>query len=348
MELTPRQTQIITYITSNQSASSSAITTAIVGDYSERTIQRDLRELVDVGVLSVAGSGPALTYSIAAQGKFFIPYDAAAYTDLPPEQRPGAFDSYQPATWEHWPSGLFTPLQYKTFAAETSTHQTRVAQQSSDVQKKELERFVIELSWKSSRIEGNTYTLLDTELLLRDGVVSSKNTPEETRMIVNHKEAFSFVREQAIATIATTVSVAYIEQVQRLLMTGLLTDIGLRKNAVGITGSTYRPLDNQFQIEEALVVLVDTINLQTSVYDQALTALLGISYLQPFVDGNKRTARLVANGVLLAGGAAPLSYRNVDEVLYRASLLVFYEQSSIISMRDLFIDQYQFAVEHYS
>jgi Fic family protein len=305
MELTPRHIQIITYITTNQSSSSSAIAAAINGDYSERTIQRDLRELVDAGFLNTTGSGPALTYAIAPSGTFFIPYNPTTYTELPPEQRPGAATLYQSTTWGCWPDNLFTPLQYQQFTNQTDSYQQRISQQSLDVQKKELERFVIELSWKSSRIEGNTYTLLDTELLLRDGIASAKNTPEETRMIVNHKEAFTFVREQAVTMPVSVLSIAYIEQVQRLLMKGLLTDLGLRKNAVGITGSTYRPLDNQFQIEEELTRLVQTINSNTSVYEQALTALLGISYLQPFVGGNKRTARLVANGLLLSGGAAP-------------------------------------------
>jgi Fic family protein len=136
--------------------------------------------------------------------------------------------------------------------------------------------------------------------------------------------------------------------VHELLMSGLLNDIGLRKSAVGITGSTYRPLDNQFQIGEELESCIKKINSCSGGFNQALTALIGISYLQPFVDGNKRTARLIANALLLANKLAPLSYRNVDEILYRASLLAFYEQLSVVPIKKIFIEQYVFASEHYS
>ena len=347
MQLSDRQQKILIYVKQAQPCSSSMITTGIVGQYTERTIQRDIQDLIKIGILVATGAGRAIVYNLAVTGQLFVPYEPISYTTLPPEQRLGASVLYQPELLSQWSTRLFTPETYDTFLTQTTNYTNRITKQSTDIRKKELERFVIELSWKSSKIEGNTYTLLDTERLLLEGIASSSNTPEETTMILNHKVAFAFVQEYAHTT-DVTLSVAFIEQVHRLLLDGLLTDIGLRKQAVGITGSTYRPLDNQFQIKEAFDTLVTTINHQATVYDQALTALLGISYLQPFVDGNKRTARLVANGILLAGGAAPLSYRNVDEVLYRASLLVFYEQGSVIPMRDLFIEQYIFAAEHYS
>ena len=108
------------------------------------------------------------------------------------------------------------------------------------------------------------------------------------------------------------------------------------------------PGDLERRIQEALDDLITAINSRDNVFDRALTALLGLSYIQPFVDGNKRTARLVANGLLLSGKAAPLSYRNVDESNFRASLLTFYEQLSVMPMKDIFIEQYLFAVDHYS
>ncbi|NBD73445.1 hypothetical protein GVX82_00170 [Patescibacteria group bacterium] len=116
---------------------------------------------------------------------------------------------------------------------------------------------------------------------------------------------------------------------------------------MGITGSNYQPRDSQHQIREAMDVLIQTINKGHDPYSKALTALLGSSYIQPVTDGNKRTARLLANGLLLGGDCAPLSYRDVDERIYRASLLVFYEQLSIVPMKTLFKDQCGFSTEHY-
>jgi Fic family protein len=189
--------------------------------------------------------------------------------------------------------------------------------------------------------------LLDTERLLKEGIPSLKNSKEETQMILNHKIAFDFVREHT-PDAQMQVSRSYIEHVHGLLMKDLLTDSGLRRSTVGITGSTYRPLATVYQIEEALEALITKINVCESVFDKALVALIGISYIQPFVDGNKRTARLAANGILLAGMCAPLSYRNVDERQYRAALLTFYEQLSIVPMQNIFREQYLFAVENYS
>jgi Fic family protein len=260
--------------------------------------------------------------------------------------RLGTLTSYQFDLWGNWPQTLFSNDERATLTHNTDAYLSRVAMQSSDTRAKELERFVIELSWKSSRIEGNTYTLLDTELLLRDGIASKTNTSEETIMILNHKIAFDFVLEQTAS--GKTMTRGFIEQVHSLLMIGLITDIGLRKSAVGITGSVYRPLDNQFQIVEGLDCCIVAINQLEHGFDKAITALLGISYIQPFVDGNKRTARLIANALLLTHSLAPLSYRNVSEVEYRASLLAFYEQMSIVPLKQIFIAQYIFATEHYS
>lgn len=344
--MTPRQQHIIDWLKLQPTISFSTLFTILGSDTSERTLKRDLTDLVTAGVLTTTGGGRSLVYQLTTSGRFFIPIDATSYGAAEPDVRPGTLASYQFDLWENWPQTLFSNNELANLAHNTDTYQERVATQSPDIRSKELERFIIELSWKSSRIEGNTYTLLDTELLLRDGISSKSNTPEETTMILNHKISFDFVLEQT--THGTTLNRGFVEHVHTLLMTGLLTDIGLRKSAVGITGSTYRPLDNQFQIAEELDTCIAKINQLKHGYDKALTALLGISYLQPFVDGNKRTARLITNALLLSNQLAPLSYRNVDEVQYRAALLAFYEQLSVLPMKQIFIEQYIFATEHYS
>lgn len=345
LDLNTRQLGIIDQIKKYGASSFSSIYTRLSSEVNERTIKRDLAELVQVGILSTEGGGRSLVYVLQLAGRFFIPIDPSLYNNQEPDKRLGTLSRYQFDIWKTWPATLFSSVVLETLKSKTAEYLEKIAKQTTDVKERELERFVIEMSWKSARIEGNTYTLLGTERLLKEGIASPTNTPAETQMILNHKVAFSFVREQSTGTIVTR---SYIQQVHTLLMQGLLTDVGLRKNSVGITGSTYRPLDNQFQIQEALDALIATVDALENVFDKAITVLLGISYIQPFVDGNKRTARLVTNGILLAHGAAPLSYRNVDEVLYRASLLAFYEQLSVVPMQEIFIDQYSFSIEHYS
>ncbi|MDB5274953.1 MAG: Fic family protein, partial [Chitinophagaceae bacterium] len=210
---------------------------------------------------------------------------------------------------------------------------------------KELERFVIEFSWKSSKIEGNTYTLLDTERLIRDGVEAAGHTEDEATMILNHKKAFQYILSTKGARDFT--DKRFIEDVHSVLIEGLGVSRGFRKASVGITGSSYRPLDIPAQLEEATEDLCNAVRALSDPYSQALLMLVGISYIQPFEDGNKRTARLIANAMLIANEKAPLSYRNVDETLYRESMLTFYEQLSIVPMKRIFADQYLFSSEQY-
>jgi fido (protein-threonine AMPylation protein) len=347
-ELNTRQKAIMEALLSlGKPASYNEISRAFVGDYAERTFKRDLSDLTDLGYLSVSGGGRSTEYQVTLFGRLYLPVEANEYVAVDPSIRVGVKENYQFDLWDFWPKTLFSTDEIMLLSQATKAFQERSLDQSSDLRHRELERFVIEMSWKSSKIEGNTYTLLDTELLLKEGTPSKTNTKEETQMILNHKQAFDFLLQNESA-FKDAPSLALIETLHKQLTNDLLRDQGIRAGVMGITGSRYRPLDNQHQLREALETLVSTISKIEDPFSKALTALLGISYIQPFTDGNKRTARLLANGILLANGCAPLSYRDVDERTYRAVLLVFYERLSLLPMKRLFIDQYKFSTEHYS
>jgi Fic family protein len=222
-----------------------------------------------------------------------------------------------------------------------------VSRASSTIKAKEMERFVIELSWKSSAIEGNTYTLLDTEKLLREGIPAAGPDPAEARMIVNHKKALECVVATVTHNPLETLSQRFVEQVHELLTENFNIQSGPRTGLVGIIGSAYTPLDNSYQIKEALVALYQAIERTHHPVEKALLTLAGLSYIQPFEDGNKRTARLMSNAILLSHDYAPLSYRNVDIDAYRAAMLIFYEQLSLAAVADIFVNQYLFSTEHY-
>jgi Fic family protein len=121
----------------------------------------------------------------------------------------------------------------------------------------------------------------------------------------------------------------------------------LRKCRVGISGTNYRPLDNEFQISEALSEMCNLINFKNDVFEKALLALVLISYIQPFMDGNKRTARIVSNAILMNNQYCPLSFRTVDSIDYKKALLLFYERNNISAFKDIFIKQFEFAVKTY-
>ena len=89
------------------------------------------------------------------------------------------------------------------------------------------------------------------------------------------------------------------------------------------------------------------INMKSNVFEKALLTLVLLSYIQAFTDGNKRTARITSNAVLIANGYCPLSFRTVDSIDYKKAMLIFYEQNNLYAFKQIFIQQYQFAVKEY-
>ena len=209
----------------------------------------------------------------------------------------------------------------------------------------EIERLGVDLSWKSSQIEGNTYTLLENERLFREKIVASGKTREEAIMLLNHKDALKFVLDNP--DYMSDLTIHRIEDIHSILPKELDVDKGLRRRRAGITGTNYSPPDNLYQIEDAMNETCALINGKANHFEKALLAILLLSYIQPFSDGNKRTARITGNALLIAGGCCPMSFRSVDSIDYKKAMLIFYEQNNISAFKKIFIDQYLFAVESY-
>jgi Fic family protein len=210
---------------------------------------------------------------------------------------------------------------------------------------KDLERLAIDLSWKSSQIEGNTYTLLETERLLKESKSADGKTREEALMLLNHKDTLEHILQNRTALFPLTPK--GIKDIHYRLMIELDDEMDYRAHKVGITGTNYRPLDFLYDIDKALKAACDLINSKSDAFEKALLALALISYIQPFADGNKRTARLVCNGILLAEGSCPMSYRTVDSLTFKQAILLFYEQQNLFNLKRIFIEQYAFAVSTY-
>ena len=164
-------------------------------------------------------------------------------------------------------------------------------------------------------------------------------------MLLNHKEAIDFIFENP--DYLTPLTISGIEDIHSILIKELAIDRNIRKRRVGITGTNYKPLDNEYHIREALKEMCDLINIKENVFEKALLSLVLISYIQPFVDGNKRTARIVSNAVLVSYNYCPVSFRTVDSVDYKKAMLLFYEQNNISEFKEVFINQFEFAVNTY-
>lgn len=348
IKLNQRQKKIITILLNQGGLQSSFILKELIRigeDISLVTVKRDLSEMVKIGALLESGSGRYVNYSVSVAGRIFFDVNAHEYCLVDPDKRYG-LRQYNFDLIPSLGDDVFYDNELESMESMTAEYKSRTNDLSSTIQKKELERFVIELSWKSSKIEGNTYTLLDTEKLILENKKAEGKTEKEARMILNHKDAFDFIYKNPGNF--KQITKKNLDELHTILIEGLGIDAGFRKSMVGITGSIYRPLDNIHQINDAVEILVSTISRTKSPYAKALLALVGISYIQPFADGNKRTARLMADAILLAYGLPPLSYRSTKEDEYREAILVFYELNSIIPIKKIFIGQYEFTVQNYT
>ena len=346
--ITQKQQKILSIILEKRATQSSGVRAEMIKSGQEIslvTVKRALSEMASTGVLAATGSGRSTSYAISATGKIFAELDAHKYCSIEPDRRYGAH-RYNFALLAALPFDIFTDDEMKILNNASAKYERRTKDLPETIQKKELERLIIELSWKSSKIEGNTYTLLDTEKLILKNKKAPGKTQKEAQMILNHKDAFNFVHENAAQF--KTLTRKNLEELHAVLVKGLSVTLGLRQKPVGVVGSVYQPLDNIYQITEAVGVLSAAVSRMRTPYAKALLALLGIGYIQPFEDGNKRTGRLMVNALLLAHHCAPLSYRSVDENEYREAMLVFYELNSIVPFKKIFIDQYDFAAQNYA
>lgn len=341
-----RELEIIAFIKKNQEVSSREIFESFQTSFSYATVKRMLSKLIDENFLSKKGQGKSTKYLISPTYEILFPVDIEKYYEKEIDEREikGSFNlKLIPETLKA--CSVFTANELAQLSLLQKQFEKNISQLSEIEYKRELERLAIDLSWKSSQIEGNTYSLLETERLLREKETAPGKTKEEAIMLLNHKDAIDFIVENPDYLIP--LSVSKIEDIHSLLIKELGVDKNIRKRRVGISGTNYRPLDNEFQILEALSNMCELVNGKENVFEKALLLLVLISYIQPFVDGNKRTARIVSNAVLMNHNHCPISFRTVDAVEYKKAMLLFYEQNNISSFKEIFIDQFKFAVNTY-
>jgi hypothetical protein len=212
-----------------------------------------------------------------------------------------------------------------------------------------LNRLLIDLSWNSSRLEGNTYSLLDTTRLIELGEAAEGRDRLEAQMIVNHKDAIEFLVNEAEGIGFNRYTIL---NLHGILAQNLLPDPGapgrLRRMGVGIGKSTFHPLELPQLIEECFNHLLDTATAIQDPFEQALFAMVQLPYLQPFDDVNKRVSRLSANIPFIKRNLSPLSFIDVPRALYTDALLAVYELNKVDLLRDVFIWAYERSAARYA
>jgi Fic family protein len=292
------------------------------------------------------GNRKATRYAIDPIGELLAPIDVDEYFQREVDERKikTQFD-FKLITGLLPRTRIFTDEERGQLQSLQDGFKKKVTALDRTLYSKEMERLAIDLSWKSSQIEGNTYSLLETEMLLKEQKTAEGKPKDDATMLLNHKKAIEFIVEHP--DYVMPLRIRGIEDIHSILIEGLDVSRNVRQGRVGISGTNYRPLDNEHQIREAMQDTCNLVNEKPNVFEKALLTLLLLLYIQPFVDGNKRTARIVSNAVLMAHEHCPLSFRTVDAIDYKKAMLIFYEQNNITPFKKIFITQFAFAVNNY-
>ena len=330
----------------------------------KRTLQRHLEHLVSEGRLESTGIGRARRYLIlesrssvredspsVSHGSEWLSPEAARIRESilrPLAQRTpvgyrGAFlDAYHPNKTFYLPSSMRSDLaRLGQVSFEELPPGTYVRQF--------LNRLLIDLSWNSSRLEGNTYSLLETERLIECGEGAEGKPPEETQMILNHKAAIEMLAEQANGIGFNRHTIC---NIHALLSDNLLPNPAscglIRTRPVGISGTVFHPLAVPQMIEENFDAILQKAQAIQDPFEQAFFVMVHLPYLQPFEDVNKRVSRLAANIPLIRRNLCPLSFIDVEQKDYIGGLLGIYELNRYEYLRDVFDFAYRRSCARYS
>lgn len=337
---------MLDYIQKHPNSSSREIHEGLEKIVAFATVKRTINVLLEKNLVASTGRGKSTRYALSKAFDILVPIDIETYFEKEIDEREIKeafnFDLIKETLKNVL---IFTEEEIEKLSTLQNQFSDNIAKLSVTEFNKEFERLAIDLSWKSSQIEGNTYSLLETERLLKEKETAAGKTKDEAVMLLNHKEALDFILTNP--DYISPLAVSRIEDIHSLLIDGLGIDRNIRNRRVGISGTNYKPLDNEFQIKEALEDLCLLINSRESILDKSFLALVLLSYIQPFSDGNKRTARIISNAILINNKYCPISFRTVDSIDYKKAMLVFYEQNNISAFKKIFIEQFEFAVKTY-
>lgn len=347
-----------------------ALVRTFANDASPRSLKRRLARLVRLQRVSVHGRGRNTHYRPAIHGQA----TATSADDVP--QATGEVESYVPMsevgailresvrrpTTQRRPVGYDRALldNYRpneTFYLSDVDWRTRLREightpfeqrPAGTYARDILNRLLIDLSWASSRLEGNTYTRLDTQHLIEHNREAEGRDRSETQMILNHKRAIEFLIEQAEDI---GFNMYTFMNLHTLLSENLLADPAaggrLRERVVEISGTVYRPLAIPQQIEELFRLILDKASAIRDPFEQAFFVMVHVPYLQPFVDVNKRVSRLAANIPFIKSNLCPISFVDVPERAYVEGTLAVYEHGRYELLRDVFVWSYERSCEQF-
>jgi fido (protein-threonine AMPylation protein) len=326
-----------------------------------RTLQRRLATLVAQNRLSAVGGGWARRYRIPGpKATPERPADTAVPLPVSAEAEPirllvsAPIQQRKPVGYDRSFLDEYRPNESFYLSAETRRHLAAVGAVPSEqlppgtYLRQVFNRLLIDLSWNSSRLEGNTYSLLETEQLLERGRNAEGKDLRESQMILNHKAAIELLVEASseIGLNRFTVCNLHALLAQNLLDPQVCGRV--RSKSVGITGTVFLPLAGPQVLEECFDQVLHTAAAIEDCFEQAFFVMVHLPYLQPFEDVNKRVSRLAANIPLVRANVCPLSFVDVPQIDYTQGILGVYELKRVELLRDVFVWAYERSCTRYS
>ncbi|HOE40946.1 MAG TPA: Fic family protein [Rhodoferax sp.] len=328
-----------------------------------RTVQRWVSQRISAGQITAYGKGRARRYlPIAAatdtpptpSGSFPTQLtlsadsrDILAYVTQPLQARKPVgyqrdfLDAYQPNISAY----LSTPLRRQLHNMGKTS---RMSEPAGTYSRAILNRLLIDLSWASSNLEGNTYSRLDTVALIEHGRTATGKGAIETQMILNHKVAIELLVDNAgTAELNRYLLMNLHSALAENLLPNPADEGRVRQHAVDIGKSVYRPLSTLHQIDETLDLVLAKLNQINDPFEQSFFAMVHLPYLQPFADINKRSSRLAANLPLFRANLCPLTFLDVPETAYSLATLGVYELTRVELLRDLYVWAYERSTQEY-
>lgn len=337
-----------------------------------RTLQRRLTLLVNQDRLVRLGRGPATRYLLpspkieikAEPGRLALkghPPTVETYVPIS-EESESIRDAVREPIQKRQPVGYnrsflddYRPNETFYLPSNTRAHLLELGTSTNGdlpagtYARRILSRLLIDLSWNSSRLEGNTYSLLETERLLELGEAAAGKDAQEAQMILNHKSAIEILVEYSEDVGFNRFTIL---NLHALLSENLLPDASacgrLRRISVGIGGTVFHPLDVPHLIEECFQQILDTAAAISDPFEQSFFVMVHMPYLQPFEDVNKRVSRLAANLPFIRQNLSPLSFVDVPERAYVDAILAVYELNRIELLRDVYVWAYERSCARYS
>ena len=347
MKLNKRQEIIMEYFKTHESAKSSEVYQYILSlnmNLVKNTILRDLALLCRCNYIVKTGPKVTTIYKVAKHNQILKNYDVEKYFKTHTERKKIKYKEFNFKVFNNLKE-LFTNFEENNLECYINNFKKKIKTTQKLLLQKQYERLVIESCRKFAKSEGNTYSAIETEILIKENVRANGHKKSEAVMILNYKKAFDYIFNNKECF--KKITLKGIIELYSILNKDLERNRRIRKTPITLEGSVFNPLSEKAEIIKALNKTIDIVNNTDNPLEKALIIGIMISYIMPFECGNDILAKMMTNGILYANGISPISYKFMNNQYYKNAVIIFCETNSINYWKELFIRHLKSSISRY-